>query len=175
MKTELFFIFVKIHMMKYLVYAFLMMSTMAFSQSNDARISKSIETKVMMMQQFVHKGEKGEESFWQTKGKVTYQIVNYTPEQNHQFRQLFISQYQELLPIYNKMIVSQDERDTNLFIRTLIRQEEDYRSLLAPEQLARYRAKLDAFEKNDEKNRDAYNSMFFSDWLLTEYKRRFRI
>ena len=159
--------------MKKFAFLMLLFSCLAFAQNNDARISKTVETKVMMMQQFVHKGEKGEEAFWQTKGKVTFAIVNYTPEQNPHFKQLFISQYQELLPIYNKMIVSQDEKDTNLFIRTLIRQEEDYRKMLTPEQLVKYREKLSGYEKNDEKNRDAYNSLFFSDWLLDEYKRRF--
>lgn len=159
--------------MKKLFLLLLLCAVASCAQSNDARISKTIETKVMMMQQFVHKGDMGEEAFWQTKGKVTYQIVNYTDEQNPVFKQLFISQYQELLPIYNRMIVSKDERDTNLFIRTLIRQEEDYRKLLTAEQLLKYRQKLDSYEKNDEKNRDAYNSLFFSDWLLAEYKRRF--
>ncbi|RZJ72171.1 hypothetical protein [Flavobacterium sp.] len=159
--------------MKNLFLLVLLCLNLGFSQNNDARISKSIEAKVMMMQTFVHKAEKGEESFWQTKGKVTYQIVNYTEQQNPKFKQLFIDQYQELLPIYNKMIASYDEKDTNQFVHVLIRQEEDYRKLLTPEQLAKYREKLDFFEKNDEKNRDAYNSLFFSDWLLAEYKRRF--
>lgn len=159
--------------MKKLFLLLLFITAFSAAQSNDGRISKSIEAKVMMMQQFVHKGDKGEEAFWQTKGKVTYQIVNYTAEQNPQFKQLFISQYQELLPIYNKMISSYDEKDTNYFVHVLIRQEEDYRKLLTPEQLAKYREKLDWFEKNDEKNRDAYNSLFFSDWLLSEYKKRF--
>jgi len=144
-----------------------------FGQSNDARISKSIEQKVMMMQQFVHKGDKAEEAFWQTKGKVTFQIVNYTEEQNPQFKQLFIDQFRELLPVYNKMLTSYDEKDTNQFIHILIRQEDDYRKLLTPEQLKKYTDKLTWFEQNDEKNRDAYNSLFFSDWLLNEYKKRF--
>lgn len=159
--------------MKKLFFLLMLVSALSFGQSQDARISKSIEQKVMMMQQFVHKGDQGEESFWQTKGKVTYQIVNYTEEQNPKFKQLFIAQYQELLPIYNKMIKSYDDKDTNFFVHTLIRQEEDYRKMLTAEQLARYREKLDWFEKNDEKNRDAYNSLFFSDWLLSEYKKRF--
>lgn len=159
--------------MKKMFFLLLLLSNIGFSQNNDARISKTIETKVMMMQQFVHKAEKGEEAFWQTKGKVTYQIVNYTDEQNPKFKQLFIDQYRELLPIYNTMIVSENEKDTNLFIKTLVRQEEDYRKMLTPEQLVKYREKLSDFEANDEKNRDAYNSLFFSDWLLAEYKKRF--
>ena len=159
--------------MKTLFYILFFFSGIAMAQNQDARISKSIETKVMMMQQFVHKGEKGEEAFWQTKGKVTYQIVNYTEAQNPVFKELFINQYKELLPIYNTMIVSENEKDTNLFIKTLIRQEETYRKTLTPEQLIKYREKLNDYEKNDEKNRDAYNSLFFSDWLLAEYKKRF--
>lgn len=143
------------------------------SLAQDDRMQKSIEKKVMMMQTFVHKNEKGEEAFWQTKGKVTFFIVDYTEAQNPQFKQLFIDQYRELLPIYNKMIVSQDDRDTRLFVHTLIRQEDDYRKLLTPEQLQKYRAKLDEFEKSDPTNRDAYNSLFFSDILLAEYKRKF--
>lgn len=166
-----FFIFVKNGVMKKLLFFLLFFSILAPAQ--EERMQKSIEKKVMMMQTFVHKAEKGEEAFWQTKGKVTYFIVDYTEEQNPQFKQLFIDQYQELLPIYNKMIVSQDERDTRLFVLTLIRQEDDYRKLLTPEQLQKYREKLDDFEKNDPANRDAYNSLFFSDALLAEYKKKF--
>ncbi|WP_395062355.1 hypothetical protein [Flavobacterium sp.] len=91
--------------------------------------------KVAVMQNFVKMGEQGETAFWQTKGKITFGIVNYTEEQNPIFKELFISQYKELLIIYKKMNVSEDERDTALYIKTLIRQEEDYRNLLTIEQL----------------------------------------
>lgn len=157
--------------MKKLLWLLLLVPMLCLSQKD--YMTQTIEKKVMMMQTFVHKGEKGEEAFWQTKGKVTYFIVNYTEEQNPQFKALFIAQYQELLPIYNKMIVSQDETDTRLFIKTLIRQEDDFRKLLSAEQLKKYSDKLNEFDKNDPNNRDAYNSLFFTDALLAEYKRRY--
>ena len=87
---------------------------------------------------FVKKDSLGETAFWQTKGKITFSIVNYTQEQNPIFKQLFIEQYQELLAIYKKMIVSEDERDTALYVKTLIRQEDDYRKLLTSDQLKLY-------------------------------------
>ncbi|RZJ65960.1 MAG: hypothetical protein EOO50_11890 [Flavobacterium sp.] len=157
--------------MKNLLFLLLLLPLTAISQKD--YMAETIEKKVMMIQTFVHKAEKGEESFWQTKGKVTYFIVNYTELQNPQFKELFIKQYQELLPIYNKMIVSQDENDTRKFILTLIRQEDDFRKLLTPEQLQKYRDKLSDYDKNDKTNRDAYNSLFFTDSLLAEYKKRY--
>ncbi len=138
-----------------------------------AQFDKTIKLKVAMMQNFVQKDSLGEVTFWQTKGKITYNIVNYTNQQNSIFKDLFIKQYQELLPIYKKMIVSEDTRDTDLFIKTLIRQEDDYRSLLTTEQLKAYSNKLSDFEKNDLKNHESYSSLFFSDNLLAEYKYKF--
>lgn len=122
------------------------------------------------MQNFVAKGEEGEKMFWQTKGTLTYGIVNYTAEQNPVFKELFINQYRELLSIYNKMIVSEDEKDTALYVKTLIRQEEDYRNLLTKEQLKLYIEKLADFENNNPQVHDSYSSLFFSDNLLKEYK-----
>lgn len=138
-----------------------------------AQLEKSIKYKVAIMQNFVQKGAEGETAFWQTKGKITFAIVNYTNEQNPQFKELFIKQYQELLPIYNKMVVSEDERDTSLFVKTLIRQEEDYRNLLTKEQLKLYFDKFDDFEKNNPQAYDSFSSLFFSEKLLKEYKARF--
>ena len=138
-----------------------------------AQFDKTIKLKVAMMQNCVHKDTLGETIFWQTKGKVTFNIVNYTPEQNPVFKKLFITQYQELLPIYKKMIVSENERDTALFIKTLIRQEDDYRNLLKPEQLKAYSDKFLDFEKNNLQAYDSYSSLFFSDNLLKEYKFKF--
>lgn len=157
--------------MKKIILLLLLIPVLAVSQEDD-RLGKAIKYKVAMMQNFVHKGDKGEEAFWQTKGKVTYAIVQYTPEQNPVFKDLFIAQYRELLPIYQKMIVSYDDRDTSLYTKTLIRQEEDYRKLLTPEQLEKYRAKLNELEKTDPKESDSYNSLFFSDSLLAEFKAR---
>ncbi len=138
-----------------------------------AQIDKSIKLKVAMMQNCVHKDTLGETIFWQTKGKVTFNIVKYTVEQNPVFKELFIKQYQELLPIYKKMVVSEDERDTALFIKTLIRQEDDFRNLLKPEQLKTYSEKLLDFEKNNLQSHESYSSLFFSDNLLNEFKFRF--
>lgn len=140
-----------------------------------AQIEKSIKLKLAVMQNFVSKsGEEGQTLFWQTKGKITFGIVNYTEEQNHQFKEMFIKQYKELEAIYKKMIVSEDERDTDLYIRTLIRQEDDYRKLLTSEQLKKYREKLADFEKNNPQAHDSYSSLFFSDKLLKEFKDKFQ-
>ena len=141
----------------------------------DKTIDKTIKLKVAIMQNFVAKGAEGETLFWQTKGKVTYVIVNYTEEQNPQFKTLFIAQYQELLTIYKKMIVSEDEKDTALYVKTLIRQEEDYRNLLMPLQRKLYLDKLADFEKNNPESSDSYSSLFFSEYLLKEYKLKFTL
>ncbi len=138
-----------------------------------AQIDKSIKMKVAMMQNCVHKDTLGQTTFWQTKGKVTFNIVKYTAEQNPVFKELFIKQYQELLPIYKKMVVSEDERDTALFIKTLIRQEDDFRNLLKPEQLKSYSEKLLDYEKNNLQSHESYSSLFFSDNLLNEFKFKF--
>lgn len=45
------------------------------------------------------------------------------------------------------MVVSEDENDTSLFIKTLVRQEEEYRSLLTKEQLILYSKALEEFQK----------------------------
>ena len=134
------------------------------------QVEKTIKLKVTVMQNFVVKGEEGEKMFWQTKGTLTYGIVNYTAEQNPVFKELFINQYRELLSIYNKMIVSEDEKDTALYVKTLIRQEEDYRNLLTKEQHKLYIKKLADFENNNPQVHDSYSSLFFSDNLLKEYK-----
>jgi hypothetical protein len=125
------------------------------------------------MQNFVAKGAEGETMFWQTKGRITFGIVNYTEEQNPIFKDLFISQYKELLVIYNKMNVSEDERDTALYIKTLIRQEQDYRNLLTKEQLKLYLDKLADFELNNPQAHDSYSSLFFSEKLLKEFISKF--
>lgn len=125
------------------------------------------------MQGFVNKGEEGETLFWQTKGRITFGIVKYTEEQNPKFKELFINQYKELLPVFKRMNVSEDEKDTALYIKLLIRQEEDYRKMLTKEQLKKYLDKLADFEKNNPQANDSYASLFFSEKLLKEYKTRF--
>ena len=144
---------------------FLLLPLLSFAQ-----IDKTIKLKILVMQNFVAKGEEGETMFWQTKGKLTFGIVNYTDEQNPIFKELFINQYRELVTIYKKMIVSEDEKDTALYVKTLIRQEEDYRNLLNKEQLKLYLDQLAAFEKNNPQATDSYSSLFFSENLLKEYK-----
>ncbi len=138
-----------------------------------AQIEKTIKLKVAVVQEIVKKGILAETEFWQTKGKVTFAIVNYTDEQNPVFKDLFIKQFQEILPVYNKMIVSYDEKDTALFVKILIRQEDDYRNLLTKPQLQLYLNKLADFEKNNPQQNDAYSSLFFSEKLLKEYKFKF--
>lgn len=140
-----------------------------------AQIERTIKTKVAIMQNFVAKGAEGETAFWQTKGKITFAIVNYTEEQNPQFKDLFIKQYQELFTIYKKMIVSEDEKDTALYVKTLIRQEEDYRNLLTAAQLQLYLKQLAEFEKSNPEANNSYSSLFFSENLLKEYKLRFEL
>ena len=139
----------------------------------NAQIDKTIRAKVAMMQNFVKKDSLGEQTFWQTKGKITFGIVNYTPEQNPIFKDLFIKQYQELLPVYKRMIVSEDEKDTALFVKILIRQEDDYRALLTKLQLELYSKKFIELEKNNLESYISFNSIFFSDKLLNEYKLKF--
>ncbi len=153
--------------MKYLLILFLA-PILTFGQ-----IERAIKLKVAVMQNFVAKGAEGETMFWQTKGRITFGIVNYTEEQNPIFKDLFISQYKELLVIYNKMNVSEDERDTALYIKTLIRQEQDYRNLLTKEQLKLYLDKLADFELNNPQAHDSYSSLFFSEKLLEEFISKF--
>ncbi|GAA4059293.1 hypothetical protein [Flavobacterium chungnamense] len=153
--------------MKYLLILFLA-PILTFGQ-----IERAIKLKVAVMQNFVAKGAEGETMFWQTKGRITFGIVNYTEEQNPIFKDLFISQYKELLVIYNKMNVSEDERDTTLYIKTLIRQEQDYRNLLTKEQLKLYLDKLADFELNNPQAHDSYSSLFFSEKLLKEFISKF--
>ena len=138
-----------------------------------AQIDKTIKLKVTVMQNFVHKDSLGETAFWQTKGKITFGIVNYTAEQNPIFKQLFINQYQELLKIYKVMIVSENEKDTALYVKTLIRQEDDYRNLLTKEQLKAYSNKLLELKSKNLELFDSYCSLFFPDELLAEYKLKF--
>lgn len=147
------------------IFLFLLFPLLSFAQ-----VDKTIKLKVLVMQNFVAKGEEGETMFWQTKGKLTFGIVNYTDEQNPIFKELFINQYRELLTIYKKMIVSEDEKDTALYVKTLIRQEEDYRNLLTKDQLQLYLKQLADFEKNNPHANDSYSSLFFSENLLKEYK-----
>lgn len=141
---------------------------------SQAQIEKTIKLKLAVMQNFVSKGEEGLTMFWQTKGKITFGIVNYTEEQNPIFKELFIQQYKELETIYMKMISSEDSKDTDLYVKTLIRQEDDYRKLLTAEQLKKYTHQLAEFEKSNPKAHDSYSSLFFSDNLLNEFKKAFQ-
>lgn len=155
--------------MKKLILLFLLIPL--FSQ---AQIEKTIKLKLAVMQNFIGKGEEGLTMFWQTKGKITFGIVNYTEEQNPIFKELFIQQYKELETIYMKMISSEDSKDTDLYVKTLIRQEDDYRKLLTPEQLKKYSHQLAEFEKSNTQAHDSYSSLFFSDNLLKEFKTSFQ-
>ena len=155
-------------MKKIIIFLILIVPLFCFSQ-----MEKAIKYKVAMIQNCVKKGADGETVFWQTKGKITYLIVNYTEVQNPIFKELFVNQYLEILPIYNKMIVSEDEKDTSLFIKTLIKQEENYRNLLTKEQLVMYLNKFSELEKNNPQEYDSYSSLFFSEKSLKEFKARF--
>jgi hypothetical protein len=150
------------------LFLFLFIPLISFGQ-----FEKSIKLKVAVIQNFVQKGAEGETMYWQTKGKITFGIVNYTDEQNPIFKELFINQYKEIVPIYVKMNETSNEDDSALFIKILIRQEEDYRKLLTKEQLKRYFDTLAEFEKSNPEANDSYSSLFFSEKLLKEYKERF--
>lgn len=138
-----------------------------------SQIEKTIKFKVAMMQNCFEKGTEGETFFWQTKGKITYAIVNYTTEQNPVFKQLFINQYQEIMPVFIRMNKTEQEADTTLFIKILIQQETDYRKLLTANQLKLYLLKLADLEKNNPAEFDSYTALFFSEKLLNEFKARF--
>ena len=146
----------------------LLIPIISFSQ-----IDTAIKFKVAMIQNCLNKGAEGETFFWQTKGKITFGIVKYTEEQNPKFKQLFINQYQEILPLYVHMNKTEQESDTALFIKILIQQEQDYRNLLTKEQLKLYLDKLSDLEKNNKAEFDSYTSLFFSEKLLNEFKARF--
>ena len=148
---------------------FLLFPLLSFSQ-----IETSLKLKVGILQNMINKGEEGATTFWQTKGKITFGIVNYTEEQNPIFKELFINQFKELVPIFKKMNVSEDEKDTAEFVKIIIRQEEDYRNLLTKEQLQKYLNQLAAFEVNNPKANESYSSLFFSEKLLNLYKKSFK-
>ena len=147
----------------------LLFPLLSFSQ-----IETSLKLKVGILQNMINKGEEGATTFWQTKGKITFGIVNYTEEQNPIFKELFINQFKELVPIFKKMNVSEDEKDTAEFVKIIIRQEEDYRNLLTKEQLQKYLKQLATFEVNNPKANESYSSLFFSEKLLILYKKSFK-
>jgi hypothetical protein len=138
-----------------------------------SQIESSLKLKVGVLNNFISKGESGERLYWENKGKITFGFVNYTEEQNPIFRDLFIKQYQEIVPIFEKMNKTELEIDTHLFVTTLIRQEEEYRKLLQPDQLKRYLDQLADFEKNNPEATNSYSSLFFSERLLQEYRKGF--
>src|ERR1700752_1824186 len=85
-----------------------------------AQVERTIKLKVGVMQNFSSKGDsEGETLFWQTKGKITFGIVNYTEAQNPIFKELFINQYRELLALFKKMNQTESEADTALYVKTL--------------------------------------------------------
>ncbi len=151
------------------IFLLLLFPILSFGQ-----IETSLKLKVGILQNMINKGEEGETTFWQTKGKITFGIVNYTEEQNPVFKELFISQFKELIPIFKKMNVSEDEKDTAEFVKIIIRQEEDFRNLLTKEQLEKYLKQLEEFEINNPKANESYSSLFFSEKLLNLYKKSFK-
>ena len=138
------------------------------------QIEKSLQLKIGVLKNLSEQGEKGEESFWQTKGKITFAIVKYTDAQNPLFRDLFIKQYREILPVFLKMSTTQSESASAQFVKIIIRHEEDYRDLLTDQQLDLYRAKLSELETKDPKLSDSYSAFYFSDELLQLYKFKFK-
>lgn len=148
-----------------------LLSFVAFSQS----IDKAIKFKVAMIQNCVKKGADGETFFWQSKGKITYSIVNYTNEQNPIFKALFIKQYNEIAPIYELMNKTEQESDTALFIKILIQHEDDYRKLLTADQLKLYQNRMTFLEQNNPTEFDSYSALFFSDNLLNAFKKGFGV
>lgn len=159
---------IELHKMKN-IFLLLLFPILSFGQ-----IETSLKLKVGILQNMINKGEEGETTFWQTKGKITFGIVNYTEEQNPVFKELFINQFKELIPIFKKMNVSEDEKDTAEFVKIIIRQEEDFRNLLTKEQLEKYLKQLAEFEVNNSKANESYSSLFFSEKLLNLYKMSFK-
>ena len=142
---------------------------------SSAQLEESLKVKVGILKSFIEKGEEGEQSYWKTKGKVTNTIVNYTDEQNPKFKALFIAQYKEVIPVFNEMSKGNGEDFTHALLKILVRQEEDYRNLLTPQQLQLYKAKLTELEDTNPKLAASYYSLFFSDRLLTLYKFKFKL
>lgn len=138
-----------------------------------AQIEQSLQLKIAILKSFSEKGDKGEEAFWQTKGKITFGIVKYTDAQNPIFKDLFIRQYNEMMPVFLEMAKTQTEASTHAFVQLLIRHEEDYRKLLTNEQLVLYKNKLTELETTDPKLSESYSSLYFSDALLKLYKANF--
>lgn len=138
-----------------------------------AQIEQSLQLKIAILKSFSEKAEKGEELFWQTKGKITFSIVNYTDAQNPVFKDLFIRQYNEIMPVFLEMAKTQSETSTQTFVQLLIRHEEDYRKLLTNDQLILYRNKLTELETTNPKLSESYSSLYFSDALLKLYKSSF--
>lgn len=157
--------------MKNVFYFIVLLVSQSFSQSVD----RAIKFKVAMIQNCVKKGVDGETFFWQSKGKVTFAIVNYTNEQNPLFKELFINQYREIAPVYELMNKTEQESDTALFIKILIKQEQDYRKLLTADQLKLYLSTLAALEKNNPTAFDSYTALFFSENLLNLFKKGFDV
>jgi hypothetical protein len=154
--------------MKKIILLFLLLPIISVAQ-----IEKSLQMKIAILNSFAGKGEQGEEDYWKTKGKITFGIVNYTEEQNPKFKELFIKQYREIMPIFKKMLKSENEKDTGLFVKTIIRHEEQYRKMLTKEQLESYLNKLEDFENNNPQANDSYSALFFSKNLLKLYKTKF--
>ena len=76
---------------------FILFPILSFGQ-----IEASLKLKVGVLQNIISKGEDGETTFWQTKGKITFSIVNYTEEQNPIFKELFRNQFKELFQFLKK-------------------------------------------------------------------------
>jgi len=139
----------------------------------DLQIEHTLQKKIAILKSCSEKGAKGEEVFWQTKGKITYAIVNYTDAQNPVFRDLFIKQYQEILPVLTDMVKNQNENSSTLFVKMLIRHEKEYRKQLTAQQLALYTNKVTEMETKNPEMIDSFNSLFYSDSLLKLYESKF--
>ena len=157
--------------MKKWTFLIVLLSFLSFSQA----IDRAIKFKVAMIQNCVNKGVDGETFFWQSKGKITYSIVNYTNDQNLIFKTLFIKQYKEIAPIYELMNKTEQESDTALFVKILIQHEDDYRKLLTDDQLKLYQTRMTFLEINNASEFDSYSALFFSDNLLTAFKKGFGV
>lgn len=147
----------------------------AWAQGGTNPFEKSIHQKVAVVGACVKQGELGETSFWQTKGRMTFQIVKYSTDQEPKFRDLFIKQYREIVPLYNRMNQTGSVDDSDKFIALLVRHEEEFRRQLRPDQLQNYRSAMQQIDAMENSNRDQLYSLFFSDWLLAQYKGRFKI
>lgn len=157
------------------LFVFILCGFQINAQGGADLFEQSIHQKVALFTACVNQGDLGETTFWQTKGRMTFRMVNYSSDQEPQFRELFVRQYREILPLYHLMNQTGSVDDSDRFIAMLVKHEEEYRRKLRPDQLINYRAGMQKVDQLTNGQREQMYSLFFSDWLLSQYKSRFKL